>query len=237
MAPVQELDPAFYSSIGLKYEQGFAQDEGLLAFLNHVIPQLPPRSRVLDAGCGTGRPVAAALASAGHRVTGIDMSDTMIALSKAAVEPLAHPDAPVEFHLIDMRDYAPKEGELFDGVFTILSLFFLDREEIEDMTRKWSNFLKPGGLLCVCAIAAEDLDVEGVGGKYDADGLVARGIKGNFFGKEVQTMLFTRKGWAEILVKNGFAVKYEHTERYVPPPEAESDVEDHYFIIAEKASP
>ncbi|MCX5096466.1 class I SAM-dependent methyltransferase [Streptomyces sp. NBC_00365] len=36
------------------------------------------RGTVLDLGCGSGVPVARALATAGHRVTGVDISEVQI---------------------------------------------------------------------------------------------------------------------------------------------------------------
>jgi SAM-dependent methyltransferase len=42
---------------------------------------LPPRSRVLDAGCGTGR-VAAALHSRGHTVVGVDADAELISAAR-----------------------------------------------------------------------------------------------------------------------------------------------------------
>jgi len=43
---------------------------------------LPPRSRVLDAGCGTGR-VALELARRGHLVTGVDNDPSMLAVARS----------------------------------------------------------------------------------------------------------------------------------------------------------
>src|SRR5262249_9679284 len=47
---------------------------------------IPPRSSVLDAGCGTGR-VGAALAERGHRVAGVDADAELVEAARAA-----HPD-------------------------------------------------------------------------------------------------------------------------------------------------
>lgn len=80
-------DTSFYPSVelALKYELGFGHNKGLISFLQYAIPLLPPNSQILDAGCGTGRPVGVSLAAAGHIVTGIDVSNAMISLSKAAI--------------------------------------------------------------------------------------------------------------------------------------------------------
>lgn len=226
-------EPSFYPSVdlALKYEMGFGHNQGLLSFLDYTIPLLPPCAEILDAGCGTGKPVAVSLAAAGHFVTGIDLSDAMISLSKKAI-PTGH------FHVVDMRDFVPAKGVRFDAIFNILSLFVLRREEIEDMMAKWSSWLKPGGMLCICTIAAEDLvpDPEGNSGKYDPDGLCARGIRVEFMKRDNEYTLFTRAGWRKMLADRGFRIKETRMARHVPPPEADCGPEDHYFIVAEKTS-
>lgn len=77
---VIKTDADFYSSLGSKYEDAFGHDEGLTKFIEKALTYLSPQSHVLDAGCGTGKPVASALAAAGHSVTGTDTSEVMLEL-------------------------------------------------------------------------------------------------------------------------------------------------------------
>lgn len=227
-----ETDNSFYPSVdlALKYEMGFGRNKGLLAFLDRTIPLLPPGSQILDAGCGTGKPVAASLAAAGHLVTGIDLSHAMVSLSRKAI-----PTG--QFHVADMRTFVPSggNGPQFDAVFNILSLFVLSREDIEGLMAKWSGWLKPGGMLCICTIAAEDMDPERRGGKYDADGLCARGVRAEFMSRDNEYTLFTRAGWRNMLADKGFRIVETKMARHVPPPEADCGPEDHYFIVAKKS--
>lgn len=235
-APEAVPDTSFYPSVelALQYELGFGQNKGLLAFLDYAIPLLPPGSHVLDAGCGTGRPVGVSLAAAGHTVTGIDVSHAMVSLSRQAI-PTGR------FYVADMRAFAPpaRDGDggqppSFDGVFNILSLFVLSREDIEALMTKWAGWLRPGGILCICTIAAEDIDAEAKGGAFDADGLCARGVREQFMSRESEYTLFTREGWAKMLADRDFKVKATRVARHVPPPEADCGPEDHYFIVAQK---
>ena len=171
------------------------------------------------------------LEEAGHRVLGIDISDTMVALSRAAVPSGV-------FAVGDMRTWVPKaeqQSDGFDAVFNILSLFILNREEIEEMAGKWSSWLKRGGLLCICTMAAEDLRPKKEGGSgYDEDGLCARDIGVRFMGNQVKITLFSREGWKWLLESKGFEVLSDKTEVHTPPPEADSDIEPHYYLIARK---
>ncbi|KAL9629041.1 MAG: hypothetical protein Q9204_005505, partial [Flavoplaca sp. TL-2023a] len=116
-----DLSADFYDSLGAKYETAFGHDEGLAKFIETASSFMKPSSKVLDVGCGTGKPVAHTLAGKGHRLIGIDMSPTMIELSRKSV-PTGH------FEVTNMLDYEPKER--MDAVFNIFSLFPLSREDL-----------------------------------------------------------------------------------------------------------
>lgn len=221
----EQMTPAFYSSLGSNYETAFGHDEGLLKFVKLVLTHLPPQSNVLDIGCGTGHPVASNLANAGHDVTGIDISDEMVRLSRQSV-----PSG--NFEVADMRTYEP--AKQLDTILAILSLFPLGREEIEMQIERWSLWVPVGGMLGVGTIAAEDVDVEGKGGRYDGDGMCARGIVVRFMGENVRITLFTRRGLEALLRRWGFEVLDGLTERFVPPKEMDSDEEVHWFLVARK---
>lgn len=221
------LDAKFYSSLNSKYEDAFAHDTGLNNFIQDVLPYMRPQALVLDVGCGTGKPVASGLAAAGHRILGIDISPAMVELSRQAA-----PSG--TFAVVDMRDYTLPEGVRLDAIFNILSLFTLNREDIESMSGKWSSWLPIGGLLCVCTIAAEDCSPEERGSSYDVDGLCARNIAFRFMGAQTSITLFTRAGWAKLLEKQGFEIVKTMTEMHVPPEDADSEPESHFFIVARK---
>ncbi|KAF2162570.1 hypothetical protein M409DRAFT_58308 [Zasmidium cellare ATCC 36951] len=220
-----QMSPAFNTSLGHTYETFFGHDAGLLKFLDLLLTHLPPASRVLDIGCGTGNPVASTLSAASHRVTGIDISEEMVRLSRKAV-----PEG--VFEMADMQRYQP-DGEV-GAVLAILSLFPLGREAIEAQVGRWRSWVPVGGLLGVGTIAAEDVDVEGKGGEFDADGGCARGIQVRFMGADVEIDLFTRSGWERLLEREGFEVLADLTELHVPPREANSDEEVHWFFAARR---
>lgn len=83
-------------------------------WLDRFAARLRPGDAVLDVGCGSGRPVAAALIERGFRVTGVDASPRLIAHASA--------DLPGgRFLQGDMRTF--DLGETFAGVLAWHSLF------------------------------------------------------------------------------------------------------------------
>src|SRR5262245_15935462 len=87
-----------FDAIGAGYEDAFGRPPVVARAVGELLSLLPPAARVLDIGSGTGRPVAHALAGAGCRVTGLDVSRVMISLAREQV-----PDA--EFVHTDVRDW------------------------------------------------------------------------------------------------------------------------------------
>lgn len=213
----------FYNSLGANYESAFGHDEGLAKFLQKALTFFEPCSKVLDVGCGTGYPVASTIAQQGHHVAGIDIAPSMIELSRKAVPGGV-------FKVASMLDYIPKKRT--DVVLSILSLFLLSREEMEVMSRKWAEWLKLGGILCIGAIAADSCDLTNA--QYDEDGLCARQIAFRFMGQKVQMTLMTKEGWKALLERASFEILDMHEDLFQPPAEAESDNEMHLFIIARK---
>ncbi|HVY59064.1 MAG TPA: class I SAM-dependent methyltransferase [Xanthobacteraceae bacterium] len=78
--------------------------------------RLAPGARILDLGCGSGRPVAQYMAGRGLHVTGVDSSATMISLCRSRLP--GH-----EWIVADMRTLSL--GRRFDGVLAWDSFFHL----------------------------------------------------------------------------------------------------------------
>jgi SAM-dependent methyltransferase len=119
-----------------------------------------PGERVLDAGCGTGRNLAAVI-TAGAGVVGIDFSPPMLALARRA-------GGPAHLALADLQGPLPFEDETFDAVLSSLT-----GEHIADLEVTFAEFariLKPAGRLVfsvthpqlVCAGTAPSFDLDGV---------------------------------------------------------------------------
>ncbi|HEX2188182.1 MAG TPA: class I SAM-dependent methyltransferase, partial [Longimicrobiaceae bacterium] len=117
-------------------ERTLREVEGVLEVLD-----LPPGARVLDLACGWGRH-SVELARSGFRVTGIDLSPTLLVRARkragaAGVE--------VEWVRGDMRE--PGRAGEFDAVLSLYSSlgYFLSDEEDLRVLRGAREALRPGG--------------------------------------------------------------------------------------------
>lgn len=93
---------------------------GEAGWLERFMARLPPGGRVLDAGCGSGWPVAATLLARGFRVTGVDASPRLLAHARETL-----PDG--DWRLGDLRTL--DLGETFDGLLAWNSLFHLTPDD------------------------------------------------------------------------------------------------------------
>jgi 2-polyprenyl-3-methyl-5-hydroxy-6-metoxy-1,4-benzoquinol methylase len=107
-------------------------------FLKTWLP--PTTATILDIGCGTGS-LSIVLAELGHRVTGIDLSPSMIshAQAKAAIHGF-----PIEFHVMDAA-FPQLPDRQFDMIICRHLLWAL--REPKQVLRRWLAFLKSSGRL------------------------------------------------------------------------------------------
>jgi ubiquinone/menaquinone biosynthesis C-methylase UbiE len=102
---------------------------------------MPKDAKVLDAGCGSGVPVARFLAERGFWVVGVDLSRTMIKLAKENV-----PQA--EFLQKDMTKLDFEEDS-FDGLTAFYSIIHVPREKHSGLFETFRKILKPNGVMLV----------------------------------------------------------------------------------------
>ena len=109
--------------------------------LREMVP-LEPGAQVLDLACGWGRH-SIALARAGFRVTGLDLSETLLARARKRAEAAA---VPVDFVRGDMREIP--WAARFDAVLSLYSSlgYWVSDEEDLRVLKAVHGALKPGGV-------------------------------------------------------------------------------------------
>lgn len=128
--------PAAYDRIAEKF---FADRSAALRekkYLDLVLAGVKPGAKVLDFGCGTGRPIGEYLASRGFAVTGVDGSAAMLALA-AQTMPSAR--------LIQARLETVELTDTFAAVIAWDSLFHVARTHHAAIYRNLARSLAPGG--------------------------------------------------------------------------------------------
>jgi SAM-dependent methyltransferase/3-polyprenyl-4-hydroxybenzoate decarboxylase len=132
-------------------------DADLLAAVQAAAP-----ATVLEVGAGLGD-LAAALASAGHRVVATDLADAALEHARAR-----HPDAPVVWLQDDVT--ATRLRGSFDVVVDRACLHVLDAEDAKRYAASVARLVRPGGKLIIKAFAEA---TERAATAYTAAGVVA----------------------------------------------------------------
>lgn len=57
----------------------------VLRYVDTILGMLPPKAKILDVGCGTGRPIAEYLVQRGFRLVGVDGSKKMLEIARRVV--------------------------------------------------------------------------------------------------------------------------------------------------------
>ena len=104
-----------------------------------VADAVPPGSRVLDAGCGTGR-VAIELARRGYDVVGVDLDPSMLSVARDTAPALRWVEA-------DLATAEPPDGPYDAVVLAGNVMIFLAPGTEPDVVRHVVGALRPGGLL------------------------------------------------------------------------------------------
>ncbi|MDU8943429.1 class I SAM-dependent methyltransferase [Ovoidimarina sediminis] len=109
-------------------------------WLRRFAGAMPEGGRVLDLGCGSGRPIAGWLIGEGFRLTGADFSEPMLELARAR-----WPNG--DWRLSDMRTLDLPDR--FDGIIGWDSFFHLTPDEQRACLPRLARHLVPGGVLMV----------------------------------------------------------------------------------------
>ena len=142
----EEIVRTGYSKIAARYNEHRKRFDTHKE-LKRFVSLLPRDARVLDAGCGTGLPVARFLVDHGCQVTGIDIASGMIALARQQV-----PEA--EFMEGDMTQLGFPD-ETFDGIVSTYAIIHVPRKKHPQVFQNFFRVLKPKGILFLSTGSAE----------------------------------------------------------------------------------
>ncbi|CAM3513393.1 class I SAM-dependent methyltransferase [Kibdelosporangium persicum] len=197
-----------FDALGNDYEKAYAGHTVQREEVDWLLTQLPDAARVLDVGCGTGRPTAELLVAAGHDVTGCDVSPAMIEIARAQV-----PGA--RFEVADLRTLS-YPAESWNAVVVFFSLLQLTRAEIDATLTKFVEWLAPGGCLLLATVPA---DVEG--------------LDAYFLGRAVTVSSYPPEEFQRRLTDAGLEVVRERVVEFLADhPEAQP--EHDLFVAARK---
>jgi 2-polyprenyl-3-methyl-5-hydroxy-6-metoxy-1,4-benzoquinol methylase len=126
-----------YDALSRHYEEAYAAETKYQPWISELCSRIPTESSVLDLGCGCGIPVARSLTTAGHRVTGIDISEVQISRARRLV-----PEA--EFIHADAAT-ADFPAASFDAVVSFYVLIHVPLEEQFPLLKRIATWLRPGG--------------------------------------------------------------------------------------------
>lgn len=136
-----------YNKIADRYLAERTTDSPDVHLLHDFMELLAPKSKVLDAGCGAGIPIAKMLAKQ-FDVIGVDFSEAQVALAKKNV-----PNA--DFVCADMTQLDFPDESL-DGICSYYAIIHIPREEHEGLIENFYKMLKTGGIALLC-LGAQDL--------------------------------------------------------------------------------
>ena len=216
-----ESDPAetLFDSVNIKYEEVYGQNAALTSVLDSVTAMLLPGSKILDVGCGTGKPVASTLAAAGIQVTGIDIAQNMISIAQKRVSGT--------FLKANMLHYEPSNG--YDAVFMMFSHMQLSAADFRSVLHKYTGCLREGGLFVLACVPSDNYITDM--SLYDDTGSYIENLPVPFMGQEVKVTVFTTKGTLDLFRSLGMEIVESKSVVFQPKGEG-FDPEAQLFVVA-----
>lgn len=133
------MNRASYNAIASSWDASRAAFYGReREYVDALLDGLPVPSRVLDLGCGTGRPIAEHVLALGHWVTGVDQAEGLLARAEARFPDASWIHATIEDFITTER---------WDAIVCWDALFHLDRAQHADLFARFAFWLRPGGRL------------------------------------------------------------------------------------------
>lgn len=213
-----------FNYLGKRYEDAYADNPYLHGIVNRAMKMLKPGSRILDVGCGTGKPVAETLANNGHEVHGIDVAEEMVKIARSQVRGT--------FEKADMRTYTPPHT--LDAVFAAYSLYQISPSDTYSVVFRFAEWLREGGVLVLGATPSTSLPPDL--GVYDPIWNCVRGVRTTWMTKTCKQTFLSESGWEALLQLAGFTIEADQAFKFTPKDPEYNPTEVHYFIVARKTS-
>ncbi len=198
-----------FDILGKTYEDTYGHLPEQLAAVEWLLARLPAGAKVMDIGCGTGRPTAERIAAADHRVTGYDISRTMVELARTQV-PTAR------FELADVRTL-PENPAQWDAITAFFPLLQMPRADLDATLRRIASWLAPGGLF-VFATVPFDIEEQEI----------------QWMGQTIRATSYPAEAYGRLLREAGLAVVHEQLSVFHPDFPG-MGAEEHLFLYARKA--
>jgi len=116
-------------------------------YLETLLGGLVVPASIVDVGCGTGRPMAEFVLERGHRITGIDQSEELLAIARDRFPQGTWVPSRIEEYAFETT---------FDAVICWDSLFHIDRAHHESILTRLYRCLSPGGRLMLTVGGSEN---------------------------------------------------------------------------------
>jgi len=197
-----------YNKNASKFASRFADFEPYLNAMDDFLKLLKDDCSCLDLGCGPGSfSSRIAFRFNGAKITGVDISSSMIDLAKAAV-----PKG--DFKCMNILEAEFDEAQ-FDAVLLSFCIVHLDRDEAVSIIEKSSCFLKSGGLLYISFME----------GKIDGF------EKTSFSDDEIYFHYHNENEIIQVMEENGLRAVKRFSQDYA---EADGSITKDVFVFAEK---
>jgi cyclopropane fatty-acyl-phospholipid synthase-like methyltransferase len=131
-----------------KNNRGQIYEDRVLGYVAKILEGLPPQSKILDFGCGTGNLIARHIANRGFQVVGIDQSREMLKIAGTVVP---------EANFIHADMVSIEFTEKFAGAVAWDSVFHVERKYHASIFHKLSNALVTGGRLLI-SVGGSDVE-------------------------------------------------------------------------------
>lgn len=174
-----------YDSLAFEYDEWTMDDSLFKDGFDAWLARIAPGGKVLDIGCGHGRPVIASLLEKGFVVTGMDASSKMLERVRKEFPSVPLINLPVED--LDLE-------QEFDAACSLSSMLYLDPIDFSHGLYRVHRALKPGGLLF---LNAYDLHPTWRGEPYHVD--LERWMWGWSYGINEAAKILDEHGYFKVL--------------------------------------